>query len=553
MAQMHDATVKPLPLSIGHWLVILLSLPLLLPLLAIAYLALSADGSAWPFLLTDVLPHMVWQTLLLCFGTGFATLVIGTLGAYLVTFHDFPLRGLLSWSAILPLAMPGYIIAFVVVDSFAYSGFLQGLLRDWLGWTSPQNSFVPDVRSIGGAILVMALTLYPYVYLSARAAFLRQPMSQIAVARTLGRSSFRAFFEITLPQARPALAVGVSLVMMECLNDIGAMQFFGVNTLTLGIYSTWLGRGDLGSAAQLAIVMLAGVIGLILFEVSMRNRDGLSRVARAALPAMREPLRGVSGIAATIAVGLPVILGFILPVALLLRMGFRRFYSLLSTGFVQSLQNSLMMAALACAGTLLLALIFASVNRNHHNRGVATFTRLASLGYAIPGTILAIGLLLPFGFLDGLINLVTQQVFDVKVGLLLSGSIFTLFFAYVTRFLIIAYGQVEAGMEKISPHLDQVARTLGRSPRRVFFEITLPLLRPSLVTAALLVFVDAMKELPATLLLRPFDFETLATHVFTLSSLGQLEESALPALAIVAAGLIPVYVLSRHVRDHGQS
>lgn len=530
---------------------LILSLPLFLPLAAIIVLAATADGSGWPALLSTVLPSMLMQTLLLAAGVAALTLVVGAVMAWLVTFYSFPGRNLMKWSAILPLAVPGYITAFAYVDYFSYSGPFQTEVRQLMGWQTPAESWIPEIRSLGGAIFVLAFSLYPYVYMSARAAFMRQPMSQLDVARTLGRTPWQAFLQIVLPQARPAFAVGASLVVMEVMNDIGAVQFFGVNTLTYGIYSTWLGQGDFGTAVQLAFVLLAGIAILIGFEQVMRSRDTLSRGGRTHSPIQRRKLKGLRAIAAFLALFIPIAFGFLVPLFLLLHYGWRRFADLPNTAFFSAMANSLLLAVLACAGTLLLALLFGHATRNSESPLLSRITRFASFGYALPGTVLAIGIIVPFGFLDARINDATKALFDVMPGLILSGSMVALVFAYVTRFLVIATGTVNAGFEKISPHLDQVARTLGRRPFAVFREIHLPLLRPSLVTAMLLVFVDALKELPATLLLRPFDFDTLATYVFTSASLGQLEEAALPALSIAAAGLIPVFILSRNLRDAG--
>jgi iron(III) transport system permease protein len=539
----HTAPASPgTPLK---WLALLLCMPLLLPFGAIAAKALGGDLSSLVHLGQTVLPRMIGETLLLCAITAAVTFCIGTVAAWLVTFFEFPLRRALAWAAILPMAMPGYIIGFLYVDSFAPSGTFVL----WLKRTGFDVAALPDIRSIWFCGLVLALTLSPYVYMSARAAFLRQPATQIAVARTLGRTGLATLFSIVLPQARPAIAVGLSLVLMETINDIGAVQFFGVNTVTVGVYSTWLGRGDLAGAAQLSFLILLFIIGLIVFERMMRNRDGLLRLSPAPMGLVREPLTGWRGGLAALVVGVPVLLGFVLPVGLLLHLGWRRRDSLLTADFFAAFGNSMVMAGLACAVTLALALFFAHATRRIDDGWVRSSISLASLGYALPGTVLALGILVPLAGIDRLANAITRATFGWTPGLIFSGSVLALLFAYVTRFLVIATGHTEAGMGKISTHLDDVARTLGRSPLRVFVEVHVPLLRPAMVTAALLVFVDAMKELPATLLLRPFNFDTLATHVFTLSSLGQIEESALPALAIVVAGLVAVFVLAHQLRD----
>ncbi len=351
-----DDTPEGAPAPRSRWalLALLLSLPLFLPLAAIIFLAATADGNAWPHLLSSVLPSMAWQTFLLCLGVTVVTLVTGALMAWLVTFYSFPGRNLMKWSAILPLAVPGYITAFAYVDYFSYAGPFQTAVRQMMGWKTPAESWIPDIRTLGGAILVIAFSLYPYVYMSARAAFLKQPMSQLDVARTLGRSPWRAFLQITLPQARPALAVGASLVIMEVVNDIGAVQFFGVNTLTLGIYSTWLGQGNLGGAAQLAFVLLFGIAALIGFEQVMRNRDGLSRGARAHSPIQRTRLGGFAAFFAFLMMFIPICLGFLVPVLLLLNYGWRRLTDLPSVQFFSAAANSLLLACLACVGTVFL-------------------------------------------------------------------------------------------------------------------------------------------------------------------------------------------------------
>lgn len=527
----------------------LLALPLSLPILTIIVLALGASLSAWPHLLSVILPPLAWTTLLFCGGCALVTLVLGCSSAWLVAMYRFTGRGMLRWMSLLPLAIPGYITAFVYVDFFTFAGPLQGWLRGMMGWQRPGDYWFPDIRSLAGAVLVMSLALYPYVYMSALAAFVKQPASQLLAARTLGRSPLRAFLDITLPQARPALMVGLVLVVMECLNDIGAVSFFGVRTVSYGIYSTWLDQGDLGGAAQLALLALLFIAMLIWLEQIARVKDGLSRSAKvsAQLPAQR--LTGWRALLALAVVGLPVLFGFVVPVLLLLGHGLRRFSSSLTAELAAALGNSLLLAFLACAATLLAGLVTGYANRRAGSTGLQSLSRFASLGYALPGTVLGIGILVPLAQFDLGLNHLSQEYVGWRPGIVLSGGLFGLVLAYVTRFMIIAQGTLDAGYEKIPLSYDHVARTLGRVPLRIFSDVHLPLLKPSLITAALLVFVDAMKELPATLILRPFDFETLATRVFTLASLGQIEEGATTALAIVIAGFLPVIILARGLRN----
>jgi iron(III) transport system permease protein len=533
------------PSSPSAWIAGLLTLPVLLPVLAIIILASKAGVAGWPALFTELLPELALTTLLLCGACGVITLCIGTVMAWLSTMYHFPGRPFLKWGALLPLAMPGYIVSFTYVDFLSFSGPLQTWLRSVTGLTM----HLPDIRSLPGAILVLSFVLYPYVYLTARAAFLKQPATQIAVARTLGRTPLSAFIDVTLPQARPALFIGVVLVVMECLNDIGAASFFGIRTITYAIFSIWLDQGNLNQAAQVASLLLLFLAVLLGMEYAARSRDGLSREARNASAITRERLAGWRGWLATLVMTTPIVLGFALPALLLARHALRRAGDWLSPALLSAVWHSLLLAAMTVAVTLLIALMIGHANRQSNAPVLKWLTRFASFGYALPGTVLGIGVLVSLGRFDRTLNAWLVSVFDWQPGLILSGTALTLVFAYVARFLIIASGQVEAGFGKIPFNLDHVARTLGRKPLAVLRDVHIPLLRPQILSAALLVFVDTMKELPATLVLRPFDFETLATHVFTLASLGQLEDSAIPALAIVATGLLPVFMLARAMRE----
>jgi iron(III) transport system permease protein len=537
---------------LATWGVGLLLVLCALPILTIAALAFSSAPSGWAHMVAQVLPPLVWTTVLLCLGSAVLTLAIGGTSAWLVAMYDFPGRSVLKWMLLLPLAMPGYIISFLYVDALTFAGPVQTYLRQIFGWSSPADYWFPDIRSVGGAVVVLSFALYPYVYMAGWAAFVRQPMNQWHVARTLGRKPLRAFLDVCLPPARPALLIGAFLVITECLNDIGAATFFGLRTLTIAVYSTWLDDGNLAGAAQLALMLLTG-LGVVLFVENMLRRSAaLARSAHATPTAQPQILTGASGWLATVALVLPVLAGFVAPVALLLAHGAHRFDEVFTVDFLNALKNSVFLALLASAATVLIALALTFANRASPSTTRSALTKVASLGYALPGTVLGLGILVPFGQLDQLINVGSEYYLNWRIGLVVSGGVFAVLFAYVTRFLIIAVGNIEDGMTKIPVNIDHVARTLGRSNLQNFFAIHLPLLRPSLIAATLLVFVDAMKELPATLILRPFDFETLSTRVFTLSSLGQFESAALPALAIVLAGLLPVIILARALRDGGR-
>ena len=526
-----------------------ISLGMAMPLITVIVLALFPKQNVWPHLASTVLPGYVWRTFLLTGGVGLLTFVIGTATAWLVTMTRFPGRRVFQWALLVPLATPTYIVAYTYVDALSFAGPLQSALRSLTGWHTPRDYWFPDIRSLGGAILVLSLVLYPYVFLTARASFLRQPASQLEAARTLGLTAWGAFFSVALPMARPAIAVGVSLAMMECLNDIGAAGFFGVRTLSLGIYTTWLAQGDLGAAAQIACVMLVFVFALLWLERAGRHRQAFVPQNRSGEAPSRTRLRGLAAVAAWFACFLPVFLGFIVPGLILLDFALTRWDSGITAGYFRAAGHSLLLSALAAVAALILGLSLAYANRLTRSPLARQAIRLSSVGYAIPGTVLGMGVLIPFAGFDNAADAVMRAQFGISTGLLLSGTIFAVVFAYLVRFLAISFGTLESGLQKVTPNVASAARTLGRGPVRALIEVHLPLLRPSLVTAGLLVFVDCMKELPATLILRPLDFDTLATTVFTLASLDQLEESALPALTIVAAGLIPVILLSRTLRD----
>ena len=534
------------------WLVLgagLIAFAIALPILTILILSFTPNENIWPHLWNTVLPGYVWQTLGLLIGVGFLTFIIGTATAWLVTMREFHLRKVLQWACLMPLAMPTYIVSYTYVDFLNYAGPLQTWLRGVAGWTSPSDYHFPEIRSLPGAILVLSLVLYPYVFMTAQASFLRQPTSQLDVARTLGKSQWGAFLAVALPQARPAIIVGVSLALMECLNDIAAVGFFGVRTLTLGIYTTWLGQGNLGGAAQLAGVLLVFVFLLLWVERHARNQQAQSPASRHPETARRTMLKGWRGILAALACFLPVFFGFILPGLILLRFAAKRAGSILTAPYFDAVWHSIILAIIAGLVIVGLGLILAYAQRSKWGKNIDPIIRVASVGYAIPGTVLGIGVLIPLAYFDNSVDTFMRNSFGVSTGLLLSGTIAALIFAYAIRFLAISFGSLESGLEKVTPNLSFAARTLGRTPLRTVVEVHLPILRPALISAALLVFVDCMKELPATLILRPFDFDTLATLVFTLSSLDQLEESAVPALTIVAAGLIPIILLTRNLRD----
>ncbi|MEP9355880.1 iron ABC transporter permease [Xanthobacter sp. KR7-65] len=523
----------------------LVALFVLLPLIALAAIAAEGSGDMWPHLIATVLPAALTQTGLLVLGVGLVTLAVAVPCAWLVATCSFPGRALLEWALLLPLAVPGYIVAFSYLEVLHPLGPVQEALRALLGIASPRDFRLPDVRSTGGCILVLAAVLYPYVYLSARASFVLQSAAALEVARTLGASRWRAFFRIGLPLARPAIVAGLTLVLLETLGDIGASEFLGVRTLTVSIYSTWVNRSNLPGAAQIALVMLAIVLMLILAERAAR-RSRRFVASGSARPQAPKRLTGVAGLAATAFCAVPVTVGFLVPFVHLAVSAARR---IAEVGFpervVGEAATTATIAAVATVVALGFGLVVTLAQRLTSASLASGFARLASLGYAVPGTVLAVGLLSPLAGFDNMLDAAAREMLGISTGLLLSGSGAALVAALAIRFLAIPIGGIEAGFAKLSPHLDMAARSLGSSQPRTVRRIHLPLLRPALATAALLVFVDSMKELPATLLLRPLGLETLATHVYGEAARGTYEDGALAALVILLVGLGPVILLAR--------
>jgi iron(III) transport system permease protein len=522
---------------------IMLSLVALAPIIAIAAIAFQPSGDTWPHLIANVLPGALRRTLGLMAGVGVLTLVIGTGTAWLVTMYRFPGRRFFQWLLLLPLAIPTYIIAYAYLEMLDYSGSLQTALRATFGWHSAKDYWFPDIRSLWGAILVMSAVLYPYVYITARASFIAQSVCVLEVSRTLGRNAAETFWQVALPLARPALAAGVALALMETLNDIGAVEFFGVRTLTVAVYDTWLDRNSLAGAAQIACVMLIFVAGLLLAERALRAKRRFHHTTGKYRDLPEDTLSGARGALASLACALPILFGFVLPSLALMHDAARHIAAGLEPEFWKSALNSLMFAGAAAVLCVGFAVVLAYARRQTRSQLIQMASVVPAISYAVPGTVLAIGLLIPLAGLDNAVDGAMRSLFGISTGLLLSGTAFAIVLAYTIRFLAASLGAVEAGLSKISRNIDAAGRTLGATVSEMLFRVHLPLLRPALGAAALIVFVDSMKELPATLLLRPFNFDTLSTQVFTLVSLYRYEEAGLSALSIVAVSMAPVLLL----------
>ncbi|MCW5681770.1 MAG: iron ABC transporter permease [Xanthobacteraceae bacterium] len=516
------------------------------PIVALAAFASQGSGDLWPSLIAYVLPQASINTVLLLGGVGITVSVIGVGTAWLVATARFPGRAIFEWALLLPFAIPTYIIAYAYLDILHPLGPIQSGLRALFGITNPRDLHFPDVRAMWGAILLLGFVLYPYVYLAARATFLMQTASALEVARTLGAGRAEIFFRIALPLARPAIIVGVTLAMLEALNDIGATEFLGTRTLTVSIYSTWLNRSSLPGAAQISLMMLVLVVALFLLERWARRHQRFAGNTRRAHPLAPTELRGWKAAGAFAACALPILIGFILPAAYLSQQAAERIshYGLSPQIFTEA-KNTLLLAGAATLVTLLCGLVIAYTARA--GRGALAWlpAKIASVGYAIPGTVLAVGLLGPMAAFDNTIDAFMRQTFGISTGLLISGTGGALILAYMIRFLAISINGIESGYAKIPASLDNAARSLGEPAAGVMRRIHLPLLRPALGAAAILVFVDCMKELPATLMLRPFGVETLSTHVYAEAVRGTYEDGAVAALLIVLAGLIPVILLAR--------
>ncbi len=519
----------------------------LLPIGTIIVLSLSSQQNIWPHLLHTVLPRAIADTSTLMAGVGALSLVLGTGAAWLVTMYRFPGRALLDRLLVLPLAMPTYIVAYCYVELLDYAGPVQQLLRALFGWHSARDYWFPEIRTLGGCVLVLSAVLYPYVYLSARASFAQQSVCVLEVARTLGQTPLGAFRSVAVPLARPALAAGVALVLMECLNDLGAAQYLGVQTLTVSIYTTWLQRSSLAGAAQIALVALLLVGALLLGERAARGGARVHHTTGRYRSIPFSDLKGWRAFLVSAACSVPVIAGFILPLSVLLAQASTYLSEALMIDFWRAVRNSVSVAGTAAITTVAVGLALVYARRLTANALVRFVVPIASLGYALPGTVLALGLLLPLAALDNAADALLRSSFGLSSGLLLSGSLFVIVLAYTVRFLAISLGSLEAGFEKLSPNLDAVARTLGETAFSSLLRVHVPLLVPALGAAALLVFVDGMKELPATLLLRPFNFETLATHAYSYAALEQFERASLGALTIVLIGLVPVLLLHQAV------
>jgi len=507
-------------------------------------------GDTWNHLVDTVLVRYLSNTALLALGVGLLGLTIGAVTAWLCAIFRFPGHGIFHWALLLPLAVPTYATAFSYAGLCEFSGPIQTLLREVFGWAK-DNYWFPEVRSIGGAVFVMAFVLYPYVYLLGRTAFVNQAKNYDEMARTLGRSPFRVFRETSLPLARPSLIAGTALMLMETLSDFGAVQHLAVDTFTTGVYRTWFALGSPEGAARLASMLLLIMFLVLIVEQRSRGRARYYQITGRTQKKEKIKLKGFQGMLAAVVCFIPVLFGFVVPAGYLLVLSLPNWANVLASNFPTHLWNSFALAVLTSLVATMFALFVVYSLRLTRSRVNGLAVRVVNLGYGLPGSVIAVGVLIPMSWLDHAVDGFTRSTFGYSTGLIFTGGLLSLMFAYLVRFMAISLNSVQSSMDVLSPRMDEAGKSLGAGIWRRLFVIHIPLLSSGLLTGLLLVFVDVMKELPATLILRPFNYDTLAVKAYEFASDEALSASACYALTIVAVGLIPVVLLSRSVLGFG--
>jgi len=523
------------------------ALALSFPIFVVISSLFGGFGATLSHLVDTVLSDYISNSILLLLGVSIGVLAIGVPAAWFTSVCDFKGKSIFTWALLLPLAVPAYIVAYTYTGLFDFAGPVQSTFREYTGLNYGEYWFF-EIRSLGGAITMLTLVLYPYVYLLARAAFLEHSSNSLEVCRTLGYSHKRAFFHLSLPMARPAIIAGLTLALMETLADFGTVQYFGISTFTTGIYRTFYGLGDPTAASQLATMLLTFVAFLIILERYSRRQHRYHSSAEQRPASALIKLSFKHSCVAWTACLIPISFGFLIPASVL------TYWSVTQAvfeadNFLSLAWNSLYLAMSAAIIAVILSVLLAYAKRIKNTTTVQGATTIAGLGYALPGTIIAIGIIIPLAWLDHQIIDAAEHFFGLDLGLILSGTLFALLFAYTVRFLAVSMGAVQTGLDKIKPNIDNSARSLGHSNLQVISKIHFPLMRSSLLTALLIVFVDVLKELPATLILRPFNFNTLAVHAYELASDERLIDAAPASIMIVAVGLLPVIILSRSISN----
>ena len=520
--------------------ILLITLMIAGPIFAISWLASFPSVDIWKHLIETVLFRYTYTTIFLMIGVGIGTLLIGVSSAWLVTCCEFTGRKIYEWSLLLPMAIPAYIIAFIYTDLFEYSGSVQESIRLLFSWKSPSDYWFPEIRSLWGAIFMMTFVLYPYVYLLSRVSFSEQSSTIIDISRTLGRGPWDTFFRISIPLARPSLAIGVSLVLMEVLNDFGTVDFFAIETFTSGIYDVWMNMDSISGASQLSVVLLIFVLLLLFTEKWGRRKQNFTNNTKIKKPIRRYDLQGYKNHISFFVCITPIFFGFIFPCLILIRDSFIFYDFGKNFEFLRIMSNSFLLSSLSAITATIIAIFLGYGQRIRKNRFIRGFIRFSSIGYAIPGSVLAVGVIISFGKIDEFLNFIFGMTNEIS----LSSTLIVIIYAYSVRFLALSFGSIESSLSKVTPNMDFASRTLGMNPRNTLFKVHIPIIKKGVLASAILVFVDCMKELPMTLILRPFNFETLSTNVYQFASDELFEESALSALAIVLTGVIPVIILS---------
>ena len=532
--------------KLDRWNVSIMSIALLmaLPVLVVASYLFQPFNENWTHLYENLLGDYVSNSLILMAGVTVGVLSMGIITAWLTSMCEFPMRRFFSWALLLPLAFPAYIIAYTYTGMLDFAGPIQTLLRETFGWSASDYWF-PEVRSMGGAIMMLSLVLYPYVYMLARAAFLEQSICVLEASRTLGNSPFQSFYRVALPLARPAIVTGLSLALMETLADYGTVEYFGIPTFTTGIFKTWFDVFDEGTAAQLAAFLLAFVFALLILEKWSRRRAKFHHTSNKYSNISRFQMTGWKAVLVFFACAMPFLFGFLIPAIQLLIWTFTTAEEVIDAAFFSLVWNSVSLAAMAAILAVSIALLLGYGKRLRKTKTISTSVNIASMGYAVPGTVIAVGVMVPLAWFDNTLDAWMRETFDVSTGLLLSGTLFALLFAYTVRFLAVSIQAIDAGLGKIKPTMDDAGRSLGLTPFGVLKNIHLPIMKGTVLTALLLVFVDVLKELPATLIMRPFNFNTLAVRAHEMAADERLADAGAPALMIVLVGIIPVILLSK--------
>ncbi|HET7392542.1 MAG TPA: iron ABC transporter permease [Candidatus Binatia bacterium] len=525
------------------WVSITAAALVIAPIVAVVSNVYRPSATTWYHLVSTVLPEYILNTFLLAFLVGIGVLFFGVITAWLVTAYHFPGHRLLEWALVLPLAMPAYVMAYAYTDWLQAAGPVQTAIRDITGW-QVRDYWFPEIRSLPGAAAMLSFALYPYVYLLARNAFLDQSRTTLEAARLAGYGAWGRFWHVALPLARTGIVAGTALALMETLADFGTVSYFAVNTFTTGIYRAWLSLGDPVAAGQLASCLLVFVLAMLTLE---RRHRGGARYAGKRIPMPQQELRGWFAASAFGFCAAPVIFGFLVPAGILLRLAINEPEAQFDARVYSLVANTFTLSGVAALVASTVAVLLAYAGRTVRSPLVDGANRAAVLGYALPGAVIAVGILLPLGKLDNTIAEWAYEQFGIETGLLLTGSITALIYAYLVRFLAVAFQAVEAGLTRVTSSMDDAARSLGLSPARTLLRVHLPIMYGSLLTAGLLVFVDVMKELPATFAMRPFNFDTLAVEAYNLAKDERIAEAAVPSLLIVGIALVPLILLSRQI------